>query len=216
MTWTAPATATGSQVVSPAFWNAQIPFNMLEQDAAAAQAEGDIIYADGVNSMGGRLPIGAARSILVAETVPIWGFSQQAIGDATYVSMSGTGSAFASFGDPLVWGNGDGVTAQENVAVTLTTGTRAMLWYGARYVASVAGGGNIQLSYSVSGATTTAASTVFGTVAESDPALTFRPTGRAHYLTGLTPGSNTFTLEGQPTAAGGDRVGSPYIIVRAL
>lgn len=217
MAWTAPATATSSQVVTPAYWNAQIPANFLEQDAAVVTTAGDLVYADAANSMGSRLAIGAAGSVLAADTTPMWGGIAQTIGDALYLSRPTVVSLFFPFDDPLIWGNGDDVTVQTDVAVTLTTGTRAMVWFGARYVSSFNIGTNVQLSYEVTGATTISASTAFGTLAESDPAGTLRPTGRAHYATSLTPGVNTFTLQGAMTGTtGGDRVGSPWIIVLAL
>lgn len=216
MTWTAPATATGSQVVSPAFWNAQIPNNFLAQDVAVVEEAGDLVYATGPNEMGGRLPIGGVRSVLVADGAPKWGSVAQSLVAMVY-SIFISPSGFQRFDEPLYWGNGDTVTAFPPVEVTLETGAEAMLWYGARFVQNSTLGAQIQLSYSVAGASSIAASNVWGTVAESDPGTTLRPTGRSHLATGLTPGVNTFRLEGNnPTVGGAGTVSVPFIIVRAL
>lgn len=219
MTWTAPATATGSQIVSPAFWNAQVYGNFLEQEVAVVEAAGDMAHADAASSMGSRIPIGPEGALLNSDSnTPAWGGVAQSIGDPLYLSrpslLSGT---FFPFDDPLSWGNGDDVTQLAAVTVTLTTRSRAMVWFGARWVSSFNLGTNVQLSYEVTGATTISPSTGFGTLAESDPAGTMRPSGRAHYVTSLNPGVNRFTLQGTVTGStGGDRVGSPWIIVRAL
>lgn len=209
MTWNAPALGVLGQNITAAFWNSQVRDNMLETSAAAAVAAGDLIYADGPNSMGSRLAIGAAGTILTSDgSAPVWRASDGIVGDATYTGAGAFPLAFTDFSNAL-WSTGT------TVALTLTTGAMALLWYGARASQHPTLGSNVQLSYRVSGATTIAASNVWGTVAESDPAGTFSPHGRAH-LVALTPGSNTFTLQGMISTGAAATVLSPFLMVQAL
>jgi len=206
MTWTNPDTATTGQVVTAAFWNAQVRDNLLETAAATAQAAGDLVYADAANSMGSRLAIGSVPGILATTgSAPVWRSVAQLVGDASY-----SGAGTASFEDFTAngWGTGTDVT------VTVTTGTRALVWYGARSLATTTAGAVVQLSYRVSGATTTASSVGWGILHESGAASDQDGFGRAHMAV-LTAGSNTFTLQGL-ASAGTPTVLFPYIIVMAL
>ena len=109
------------------------------------------------------------------------------------------------------WGSGT------NVTVTLTTGTSALVFFGARRVSVDAAGATLEMSYRVSGATTIAAANNFGTVDESGAASDFNSVGRAHFVTGLTGGSNTFTVQAL-ISSGSDTgvIARPYIAVMAL
>lgn len=210
MTWSDPFVAVQGQLMTAAFWNAQVKDNMLETSAAAAVAAGDLIYADGVNSMGSRLAIGAAGAILVSTgSAPVWRESAGLIGDTTYTAAGAFPLTFTDLNSAL-WSSGT------TVAVTLTTGSMALVWFGNRHSQHPTLGSNVQLSYRVSGASTIAASTSFGTLAESDPAGTFSQSGRAHLVSSLTPGSNTFTLQGMVSSGAAATIGSPWIVVQAL
>jgi len=94
VSWTTPTNVTTGQIVTAAYWNAQIPSNLLETCPVIASASGDIVYADGANSMGNRLAIGAAGSILVSNgTDPVWRrVSMNAGSGVTYVH---TGSSYS-------------------------------------------------------------------------------------------------------------------------
>lgn len=210
MTWNTPATATLGQLVTAAFWNAQVRDNMLETSAATVTTAGDLAYADAANSMGSRLAIGAAGTILGSTgSAPVWRASDGLIGDATYTAAGAFPLAFTDFSSAL-WSSGT------TVAVTLTTGTSALVFYGSRHSQHPTLGSNVQLSYRVSSATTIASSTNHGTLAESDPAGTFSTHGRAHLVTTLNAGSNVFTLQGLVSTGAAATVGSPWIMVQAL
>jgi hypothetical protein len=80
------------------------------------------------------------------------------------------------------------------VSVTVTTGTTAIVYVGGDIITSAAGNAAI-MSFRVSGATTRAAQ-------DNEALNTFSPAAQAEIsatkvtkVTGLTPGSNTFTLQ---------------------
>jgi hypothetical protein len=204
MAWTAPRTWVTGETVTAALMNSAIRDNLLETSAATATTAGDLVYADAANSMGSRLGIGSGNGSHLASTgsAPVWRSVGHLIGDASYGAIIET-----SFDDFANLGNGTGT----NVTVTVTTGTRAIVFYGARSVANTTAGAIGQISYRVSGATTTAASVNWGTVFESTAANDAGDAGRMHVAT-LTAGSNTFTLQGF-VSAGSGTIGFPYIAV---
>lgn len=87
----------------------------------------------------------------------------------------------------------DLATAGPSVTIT-TTGTTAIVWLSAlEYKTSV--GNTAYLSVAVSGATTVAANDTNAVAGGSYLSTTYVPLSRVLILTGLTPGSNTFTLK---------------------
>lgn len=76
-------------------------------------------------------------------------------------------------------------------AVTVTTGTRALVMFSA--VCSNSAAFATLMSFAVSGATTSAATDARGTVQGADGKSV--TVGRSYLMTGLTAGSNTFTLK---------------------
>jgi hypothetical protein len=79
--------------------------------------------------------------------------------------------------------------------VTLTTGTSALLFYSAR-IDNAGGTGSIgKISYAVSGATTIAVSDDWMACRDGLPATNAVTVGQCHVATGLTAGSNTFTMK---------------------
>lgn len=92
--------------------------------------------------------------------------------------------------------------------VTVTSGTAALVWFGAQVSNSVTNAAN-QISYAISGATTY---TPDGTIDEYIDGLAASNSVRAsvvHWHTGLTAGSNTFTMKylvGSGTGTFWDRV----------
>lgn len=209
MVWNAPATVTTGQVMTSAFWNQQVRDNMLETSAAVVTTAGDIAYADAANSMGAKMGIGSAGGRVVSTgSIPVWRYTDGMIGDTTYTGTTPP-TAFSNL-NIAAWGTGTAVT------VTVTTGTAAIVYFGARYVSHGTLGSNVQLSYQVGGATTIAANSAWGTLSESDPAGTLNNAGRAHRV-GLTAGSNVFTLNALASTSGATAlIGSPYIVVEAL
>jgi hypothetical protein len=214
MAWTAPRTWVTGETVTAALMNAHLRDNLLETSAATATTAGDIVYADAANSMGSRLGIGSANGSVLASTgsAPVWRTVGQAVGDSTYTGKAGADGddTPTSFADLSAAGWGPGTT----VAVTVTTGTRALVHYGSRFVRNGTAGRSVDISYRVSGATTTVASVSWGTSSESGAANDTHSPGRSHLAT-LTAGSNVFTLQASATnAADVAVIGFPYLIVR--
>ena len=206
MTWNAPATATTGQTVTAAFWNAQIRDNFLETSAATVTTAGDLAFADAANSMGSRLAIGAATTHLVSDgSAPVWRTSATDV-DADSKSLDET--SFVKLTDIVTGG------FTTDIEVTVTTGTRAMVFFKCLLSNNTAGSRTI-LSYSVSGATTTVASGNRAIDYESGAANDSAEFGGFDQVTGLTAGSNTFTLEGRVTANTGT-ITRPEIAVIAF
>lgn len=82
------------------------------------------------------------------------------------------------------------------VAVTLVTGTTAFINFG--NVGNVGTGNSFAMTYSVSGATTVAAADANGVITPSPGGQNFTA-HRGQVITGLTAGTNTFTLNYRTT-----------------
>jgi hypothetical protein len=205
MAWTAPAAATTGQTVTAAFWNAQIRDNFLETSAATVTTAGDIPFADAANSMGSRVGIGAANTHLVSDgSAPVWRAIATDVdtgsgteGTTSYLSLQGAGG----------WG------FASEIEVTVTTSTLALVLFKAQLSNDTAGAITF-MSYSVSGATTTAPSGAraihFESSAANDQALF-----GGFDLATVTAGSNTFTLEGR-VSSGTGTISNPEIAVIAF
>lgn len=79
-------------------------------------------------------------------------------------------------------------------SVTITTGTRAIVFWVVR-MSNDGANGICHVSYEVSGATTDAADDANAITFQSDGAGQTARMGASRLLTGLTAGSNTFTLK---------------------
>ena len=204
MAWTAPRTWVTGETVTAALMNAQIRDNFLETSAATVTTAGDLAYADAANSMGSRLAIGAAASHLVStSSAPVWSTisTDTEVASNTFDSSNGTG--FNSLNDAN-WG------FSTEIEVAVTTQTRALVLWKANLSNDTAGA-ICRLGYSVSGATTNAATDSRSIHYESGAANDAAEFGGFDLLT-VTAGSNTFTLEGKvPTGVG--RVANPEIAV---
>lgn len=99
-------------------------------------------------------------------------------------------------------------------AVTLTTGTQALVWQQAKMNNSVLGGFS-RMSYAVSGASAIAAADNWSTILESGNAGDLARIGTSNYATGLTSGSNVFTLK-YNCSTGTSTFGIRHIAVMAL
>jgi hypothetical protein len=211
MAWTAPRTWVTGENPSAATMNAHIRDNFLETSAATVTTAGDLPYADAANSMGSRLALGAAGYRLVSTgSAPVWRNQGYDSGTTT----TGDSAVFVPFDSPEIE-----VGNLEEVAVTLTTGTSAIVYFGARFVYHNTIGNNVQLSYQIlrAGALDVAASTAWGTYNESDPASNITSAFRVHYRTGLTAGSNTFELVWSASDTADEAtISTPWIMVKAL
>jgi hypothetical protein len=136
--------------------------------------------------------------------------------DSAYAILRGAAPVGANdlatkaYADGLVSATADGaaVTAQENTAstsytnlttpgpaVTVVTGARALVFISAMVKNTTAGGFTAFLSVAVSGATTIAADDAHACEASGASQGYVMCVARSMLLTGLTPGSNTFTAK---------------------
>lgn len=99
-------------------------------------------------------------------------------------------------------------------AVTITTGTRAMVFTNARVSNSTANA-NSAFSYAVSSATTISASDEWSTSLDGTTASDLNRMGGAHFVTNLTAGSNIFTMK-YKVSAGTATFADRHIIVMAF
>jgi hypothetical protein len=208
MAWTTLPTYTSGSVLTAAQMNA-IKDNINETCAATAAGAGALVYADGANSMGNNLAIGSAGDYLVSTgSAPAWNTPDSENGDSTYTSTN-TATSYADLSNGQ-WGSGTSVS----FGVTVE-GQRALVFYGAQYFEGSAANDGIFLSYRVSGATTIAASDVWGMRIESAAAnLESHGGGRANLETALTNGVNTFTLQAKTLGANaGNVLSRPWLIV---
>lgn len=167
MAWTAPFTAVAGAVFQAAQFNAYIRDNLNECAPAKATTPGSIFAVSATNEIVERTP--------------------NAVIDTELVNVTTT-----TFGSPS--------TGTPGPSITATTGVMALVGYRALLrVESVTA--RVEMSYAISGATTRAASTtrslgysVSNSGAASSTGLNFRG-GVVDLATGLTPGSNTFTLQ---------------------
>lgn len=172
MVWTAPMTAVDGNIFTAAQFNLYVRDNLnylkTEMDGnprALASAAGQYPVASGANTIVMRGPV---QNVLTTNA-----------GTTTSTSYTATLSG----------------TPGTNPSITVTTGTRCKVWYGARSSNATNGAPSL-MSVAVSGATTVAASDDYAHMTESDTSSLdeFQFT-QMHLFTGLTPGSNTFTLQ---------------------
>ena len=158
--------------------------------ATAIDAEGDLIIGDAADAFQ-RLAIGSNTHVLTVDTsvdgkikwaAPAAGANLNA--NRTYVSTqeSTTSSSYT-----------DLTTSQ---AVTLTTGTKALVALSCRTLNGSTASINMGISFGVSGATTVSAADQYGTLQFYGAATNAQfAVSSAVVITGLTAGSNTFTMK---------------------
>lgn len=99
-------------------------------------------------------------------------------------------------------------------AVTVTTGTRALVWIGAQMQNSAAG--DAAMSWAVSGASTIAAANTWDIQLSGTTAANPCQWGNVHMHEGLTAGSNTFTAQYRTSGATTATFDKRIIIVMPL
>ncbi len=205
MAWTTPRTWVTGETVTAAQMNAHIRDNFRETSPFTVTTAGDLSYADAANSMNSRLAIGGTQSHLVTDgSDPIWRNVQssnrtdsETATTTSYVTLAATGAS-------------NWVFAAE-VDETVVTGTHAIVMIRCRLANSTAGAFT-HLSFSVSGATTIAASNGNGIRYESGGANDTAEFAGFTWLSTLTGGSNVFTLEGKVDSGVGT-IGEPRLLV---
>ena len=193
MAWSTPRTWVTDEIVTAAKFNASIRNNFARLAPATAAAAGDLIYADGYRSMGGRLPIATSGSHLVSDgSGPVW-----RRGDYDYNGQWDTATR-------NVWGSLYSITGGTitETYVTVTTGPAALVTILCT-LSNATANESTHLSYAVSGATTIEASDLHSVFYESSNTADRMRAGGAFLRDDLTPGSNTFTVYGKVSAGTG-------------
>lgn len=157
-------------------------------DQSVVDAKGDLLAATAADTVT-RLAVGANSTYLRANSAAAtgleWGALPVTAIDSAQITTSQSTSS-TSYTD----------LATAGPSVTLTTGTSAIVLFGARYNDDGNLGNDGYISYAVSGSTTIAASDNYscfghqGFGGEMNVPLNYQ-----HKVTGLTAGSNTFTLK---------------------
>ena len=158
-------------------------------DQTPLTTKGDLF---GFDTADARIPIGTNGHILTADSTQALGLKWAAPAAAsanlnanrTYVSTqeSTTSSSYT-----------DLTTSQ---AVTLTTGTKALVALSCRTLNGSTANINMGISFAVSGATTVSAADQYGTLQYYGAATNAQfAVSSAVVITGLTAGSNTFTMK---------------------
>ncbi len=210
MAWTDPAGhvwVTG-EIVTAANMNAFIRLNLEETCPDTATTAGDIIFADAANSMGSRVGIGAATTHLVSDgSAPVWRAIATDVDQGSNTLDSTEGTTYFTLATAVV-----GFASE--IEVTVTTGTVALVLFKSLLANNTASASTL-LSYSISSATTAAASDAHALQYESGAANDLAHFGGFDLRTGLTAGSNVFTLEARvPSGVG--TIGRPEIAVIAF
>ncbi len=202
MAWTTPRTWVTGETVTAALMNTHIRDNFRETSPFTVTTAGDISYADAANSMNSRLAIGAALTHMTSTgSAPVW---RAPATDVDTGSGSHTATSYLNLGHAQ-WG------FASDIEVTVTTGTAALVMFKAR-LSNDTGGSTTRMSYSVSSATAVDASDTHAISYESGSAGDQSEYGAYDYRTGLTAGSNVFTLEGKVSANTGT-IARPEIFV---
>lgn len=203
MAWTAPRTWVTGETVTAALMNAHIRDNFLETATATALAQGDIIFADAANSMGSRVGISDSGRFLVSTgTAPVW---REVTTDGDTGTNTTTSTTYVDLAT---------VGFATNIETTVTVDDKAFIFLKAQ-LSNDTTGQRTSLAYSISGATTAAATDNRALRYESSAAGDLAEFGGFDLRTGLTAGSNTFTLEARVDAGTGTIV-RPDIAVMAF
>lgn len=145
---------------------------------------GDVIYSSS-GSTPARLGIGTTGQILtVSGGLPVWSTPAPAVPANAVATGAGNGTTSTTY-----------VNLTSSVAVTLTTGTKALVIVRSQ-INTNAGGRHGLISYEISGASTVAASDDFCYSSGGISSTLNGASGTtARIVSGLTAGSNTFTVK---------------------
>ncbi len=204
MAWTAPRTWVTAETVTAALMNTHIRDNLLETSAATATTAGDLVYADAANSMGSRVGISSPGGILVSTgSVPVWRIP---IEDG--LAGSSTGITNTGYFNLISLGFVSAIEA------SVVSGTACLVILYANM--SNANGANATImSYGISGATTVSPSDSWALEYVSSNAGDAISYGSTFLHTGLTAGTNLFTLYAR-VSGGTGTIQKPRIAVVPL
>ena len=209
MAWTQPGTATAGEVLTAAFWNANVRDNSImgqpvylneaARDAAIpAPSEGMIAYLTAPT-----IPAATAATTIIPTGITtiyngsVW-VCITPVGGLTNTTQTTASTGFTDL-------------ATAGPAVTLVTGTTALVTVSGLITAPTTGNYAI-MSFAVSGATTRAAFDSDGIMLQSASGTQQGSFSKVFPLTGLTAGTNTFTTKYRVTAGTGTFEGRGIIV----
>lgn len=195
MAWTAPSTAVANTRLLASVYNTQIRDNMLLTEAGIAPSVE--IDTDGFGTF---YFVGNGTNTIVARrtnSVSVHGVAEKTT-STTYTSTLTRSGGAGHYGP----------------SVTIVTGTQALVFATAE-IGNDTATAYAAASWSISGATTVAASDVWAM--EADGLGAVQDTRRAVYqrVTGLTAGTNTFTMQYRQSGGTG-RFQKRHLVVMAL
>lgn len=167
MAWSAPMTATSNATFTAAQFNSHVRDNLLETEPAKATTVASYFVTTGANAIAQRTP---SSSYLATDN---------STSSTSYTTLSG------------------------NPSVTVTTGTAALCLFSCG-MNSTATDASMSVSVAVSGASTVAASDAWRILTDGttgnfnfsgNPKDQHNRRGSVKLFTGLTGGSNTFTMQ---------------------
>jgi hypothetical protein len=199
MAWTTPGTAVAGNVLTAALWNSDVRDNSLMGNPVFTnEAARDAAITS---------PVEGQRVYLTTPTVPAATGASTAV--PTGVTTIYNGSVWVCVTPVGAFSNTSATTTSASyvstltgdstaIAVTLVTGTSARIDLSG--VIANSGIATTYISYAVSGATTISASDGIGSGATVSAATYIVTPSRSQIITGLTAGTNTFTLNYKTTA----------------
>ena len=157
--------------------------------ATTIDAKGDLIGGTADNAFA-RLAVGANNTLLTADSTTATGLKW-----ASSAATFATGSNFVATMETTTSAAFVGLTTAQ--AVTVTTGTKALVFLRAQFDNAATASANGLMSFAISGATTRAASSEFagGVQFLATSSNTQLIIGAPILVTGLTAGSNVFTAQ---------------------
>lgn len=184
-------------------WVAQDDSNAIQN--AIVDAKGDLISATAADTPA-RLAVGTNGQVLTADSTTATGLKWATAASGSPASAQGVFSGYTSTSSTSY--------TDVSASVTLTTGTKALVSVGCLEANINASESTIFQSFRVSGATTSAATDARGADLFSIATANRPKVGlsRTFLMTGLTAGSNTFTVQ-MRVGSGSGGLNEPNIVV---
>jgi hypothetical protein len=208
MAWTTPGTATAGEVLTAAFWNENVRDNSLM---------GNPVYTnEAARDAAIPTPSEGMRVYLTTPTVPaatntaiLPSGIQTIYNGSVWVCVTEVASVSTSVGTTTSATYADISFVGAVVSVTLVTGTTAMV----HLTGDIEPWGGVVNAVSVKTATVAASDIFYTETAVSGQAGRLTTTA---IFTGLTAGTNTFTLQGKVGSGGTVKVTNPSLIVKGI
>lgn len=197
---TSTSTAATPNAVKSAYdlANAAVPASLVD-------AKGDLIAATAADTVA-RLAVGTNGQVLTADSTTATGLKWATASSGSPASGQGVYAGYTSTSSTSY--------TDVSASVTLTTGTKALVSVGCLEANINASESTIFQSFRVSGATTSAATDARGADLFSTSTANRPKVGlsRTFLMTGLTAGSNTFTVQ-MRVGSGSGGLNEPNIVV---